>query len=99
MLKAIDRLKQDVDLLVYYFLRYFSVSSKFVSSAQWCALEFLTDLFKSFMKIIKRRGPNTDPCGTPWELIFVDSSFRSIKVYCILPHIKYLCFSFASKIF
>ena len=70
------------------FLRDFSVSSKFVSSAYWCSLEFLTDLFKSFLKIIKSRGPSTEPCGTPWETIFLDNSFRSIEVYWTLSHIK-----------
>ena len=70
------------------FLRDVSVSSKFVSPAKWCTLEFLTDLFTSFMKMIKRRGPSTEPWGTPRETIFVDDSFRSIDVHWTLSHLK-----------
>ena len=39
-------------------------------------------------KIIKSRGPSTEPCGTPWEMNFVDDYFRSIEVYWTLSHIK-----------
>ena len=38
---------------------------RFVSSAKWCtALKWIA-LWKSFMKIINKRGPNTKPCETP----------------------------------
>ena len=36
-------------------------SKIFVSSAKW----FLMDLFRSFIYNRKRRGPRTEPCGTP----------------------------------
>ena len=51
-------------------------------------LEFLTDLFKLYINIIKGRGPSTDPSETPWKTISVEYSFRSVEVYWTLSHIK-----------
>jgi hypothetical protein len=36
-----------------------------MSSAKIRYLEWLIALHKSLMNILKRKGPKTDPCGTP----------------------------------
>jgi hypothetical protein len=36
-----------------------------ISSAKRRYLEYLITLHKSLMKMLKSRGPKTDPCGTP----------------------------------
>ena len=41
---------------------------KFVSTAKCSILLCLIELYRSLMKIINRSGPNTDFCGTPWEI-------------------------------
>ena len=38
----------------------------------------------SFIKIIISRGPRTDPCGTPYLLIFLDDRVLSIRVIIFL---------------
>ena len=41
---------------------------RFVSSAKCSIWLCLIDLCRSFMNIINKSGPNTDLCGTPWEI-------------------------------
>ena len=36
-----------------------------LSSAKLQTSDFVMEKNKSFMNILKRRGPRTDPCGTP----------------------------------
>ena len=41
---------------------------KLVSSAKWCTFQDFIALRKSFMYSNNRRGPKTDPRGTPYAL-------------------------------
>ena len=40
--------------------------------------------YMSFIKIINSRGPRTDPCGTPYLIIFLDDRVLSIRVIIFL---------------
>ena len=39
-----------------------------VSSAKWWTLQNFIALCKSFIYSKNRRGPRTDPCGTPYAI-------------------------------
>ena len=50
-------------------LRELLAYDRFVSSANWCIFEFFIDRLKSFMYMIKNKGPKMEPCGTPYLIV------------------------------
>ena len=60
----------------------FSVSKRFVLSAKWCTMEQSTALWKS---LIKRIGPNINPCGTPILTSLSEDLVLLIVVCYFLP--------------
>ena len=53
------------------FLSDLAMRSRFVSSAKSCTEVNSTALCKSLINKIKRRGPRTDPWGTPYLMVFL----------------------------
>ena len=56
-----------INVFIYFFIDLLMYKT-FVLSAKCSIWLCLIDLCRSLMNIINRSGPNTDPCGTPWEI-------------------------------
>ena len=53
-----------------------------LSSAYKVNLKNLLDLWKSAIKQINNNGPSIEPCGTPWDILFIEEDVFSIYTYC-----------------
>ena len=60
------------------------IYSRFVSSAKWKLVELCIHWCKSFMYIRNRRGPKTDPWGTPCSVRVRSDFSPSIDTNCCL---------------
>ena len=66
----------------FFFLSDFSMRSIFVSSAKWCTVLDSTTIWTSLINKMKRRGPRTDPCGTPYFSSLLSDCVLLILVNC-----------------
>ena len=71
-------------ICLFIFFIDLSVRMRLVSSAKWWTELNSTDLYKSLMNKINRRGPKTDSCGTPYIIYFLLDWHLFTVVNCIL---------------
>ena len=63
------------------FLRDSLTYNKFLSSAKSWVIEYTTVQLRSLIIIMNRRGPRTDPCGTPCVIKRFLEKFPLIDTY------------------
>ena len=71
-------------ICLFIFFIDLSVRIRLVLSVKWWTELNSTDLCKSLINIINRRGPKTDPCGTPYIKYFLLDWYLFTVVNCIL---------------
>ena len=71
-------------MYLFTFLSDFLIRIILVSSAKWCTVLNSTTLWRSLINNMKRRGPRTDPCGTPYFNFLLSDWVLLILVDCIL---------------
>ena len=64
-------------------LKDLTILRRLVSSAKWYTLLYLIALCRSLIYVKNRRGPSTDPCGTPCGTDIILDSNPSIETYKI----------------
>ena len=67
-LSQLDKFFKSVLKSLFSFLMELVTNKRLVSSENWWTLQNVIALCKSFIYSRNRRGPRTDPCGTPYAI-------------------------------
>ena len=67
-LSELDKFFKSVLISLLSFLMELVRNKRLVSSAKWWTLQNFIAVCKSFIYSKNRRGPRTDPCGTPYAI-------------------------------
>ena len=84
---ALSQLTRSLRSILIFFAKDFKellLRKSIVSSAKRLTIEYKIAAWRSFTYKRKRRGPRTDPWGTPWDTNFESDLAPLISTYCFL---------------